>query len=74
MSAYSRLKAMREGAVKMIDVRHALARRFIRDLAIQEHSKSDKLMLIGHQMITTTFSGSDVDTLGGTGGKLRPAR
>jgi hypothetical protein len=74
MSAYSRLKAMREGAVKMIDVRHALARRFIRDLAIQEHSKSDKLMLIGHQMITTTFSGSDVATLGGTGGKLRPAR
>ena len=74
MNAYSRLKAMREGAVKMIDVRHALARRFIRDLAIQEHSKSDKLMLIGHQMITTTFSGSDVATLGGTGGKLRPAR
>jgi len=30
MSAYSRLKAMSEGAVKMIDVRYALACRFIR--------------------------------------------
>ncbi len=39
MSAYSRLKAMRDGAVKMIDARHALACRFIHDLAIQEHVK-----------------------------------
>jgi len=39
MSAYSRLKAMREGAVKMIDVRHALASRFIRDRLLFKNFK-----------------------------------